>query len=58
MLQRGNDSLYHVGKDLREIQKLPGRKISALRCYSQVGYEQTRQTAEALSKVRDFRSLR
>jgi integrase len=42
--------LNHVGKDLREIQELPRHKnIRTTVRYTHVGYEQTRQTAEALS---------
>ena len=40
----------HVGKDLREIQELLRHKnIRTIVRYTHVGYEQTRQTAEALS---------
>jgi site-specific recombinase XerD len=44
--------LNHVGKDLREIQELLRHKNirTTVRC-THVGYEQTRQTAEALSQV-------
>jgi site-specific recombinase XerD len=42
--------LNHVGKDLREIQELLRHKnIRTTVRYTHVGYEQTRQTAEALS---------
>jgi site-specific recombinase XerD len=49
--------LNHVGKDLREIQELPSvarrmlrhKNIRTTVRYTHVGYEQTRQTAEALS---------
>ncbi len=42
--------LNHVGKDLREIQELLRHKnIRTTVRYAHVGYEQTRQTAEALS---------
>ncbi len=42
--------LNHVGKDLREIQELLRHKnICTTVRYIHVGYEQTRQTAEALS---------
>jgi site-specific recombinase XerD len=41
-----------VGKDLREIQGLLRHKnIRTTVRYTHVGYEQTRQTAEALSSV-------
>jgi site-specific recombinase XerD len=44
--------LNHVGKDLREIQELLRHKnIRTTVRYTHVGYEQTRQTAEALSKA-------
>ena len=44
--------LNHVGKDLREIQELLRHKnIRTTVRYTHVGYEQTRQTAEALSRV-------
>ena len=44
--------LNHVGKDLREIQELLRHKnIRTTVRYTHVGYEQTRQTAEALSQV-------
>jgi site-specific recombinase XerD len=44
--------LNHVGKDLREIQELLRHKnIRTTVRYTQVGHEQTRQTAEALSQV-------
>jgi integrase len=42
--------LNHIGKDLREIQELLRHKnIRTTVRYTHVGYEQTRQTAEALS---------
>ena len=42
--------LNRVGKDLREIQELLRHKnIRTTVRYTHVGYEQTRQTAEALS---------
>lgn len=41
--------LNHVGKDLREIQELLRHKnIRTTVRYTHVGYEQTRETAEAL----------
>ena len=44
--------LNHVGKDLREIHELlRHRNIRTTVRYSHVGYEQTRQTAEALSRA-------
>jgi integrase len=44
--------LNHVGKDLREIQELLRHKnIRTTVRYTHVGYKQTRQTAEALSRV-------
>ena len=44
--------LNHVGKDLREIQELLRHKnIRTTVRYTHVGYQQTRQTAEALSRV-------
>jgi site-specific recombinase XerD len=44
--------LNHVGKDLREIQELLRHKnIRTTVRYTHVGYEQTRQTAEALSRA-------
>ena len=44
--------LNHVGKDLREIQELLRHKnIRTTVRYAHVGYEQTRQTAEALSQI-------
>ena len=44
--------LNHVGKDLREIQELlRHKKIRTTVRYTHVGYEQTRQTAEALSQI-------
>jgi site-specific recombinase XerD len=44
--------LNHVGKDLREIQELLRHKnIRTTVRYTHVGYEQTRQTAEALSQI-------
>jgi hypothetical protein len=44
--------LTHVGKDLREIQELLRHKnIRTTVRYTHVGYEQTRQTAEALSQI-------
>jgi len=46
--------LNHVGKDLREIQELLRHKnIRTTVRYTHVGYEQTRQTAEALSQALD-----
>jgi len=46
--------LNHVGKDLREIQELLRHKnIRTAVRYTHVGYERTRQTAEALSKALD-----
>ena len=44
--------LNHVGQDLREIQELLRHKnIRTTVRYIHVGYEQTRQTAEALSQI-------
>ena len=44
--------LNHMGKDLREIQELLRHKnIRTIVRYTHVGYEQTRQTAEALSQA-------
>ena len=44
--------LNHVGKDLREIQELLRHKnICTTVRYTHVGYEQTRETAEALSRA-------
>jgi len=44
--------LNHVGKDLREIQELLQHKnIRTTVRYTHVGYEQTRETAEALSQA-------
>ena len=44
--------LNHVGKDLREIQELLRHKnIRTTVRYTHVGYEQTRETAEALSRA-------
>jgi site-specific recombinase XerD len=44
--------LNHVGKDLREIQELLRHKnIRTTVRYTHVGYEQTRQTAEGLSRA-------
>ena len=44
--------LNHVGKDLREIQELLRHKnIRTTVRHTHVGYEQTRQTAEALSRA-------
>ena len=44
--------LNHMGKDLREIQELLRYKnIRTTVRYPHVGYEQTRQTAEALSRL-------
>jgi site-specific recombinase XerD len=44
--------LNHVGKDLREIQELLRHKnIRTTVHYTHIGYEQTRQTAEALSQA-------
>jgi integrase/recombinase XerC len=44
--------LNHVGKDLREIQELLRHKnIRTTVRYTHVGYEQTRHTAEALSRA-------
>ena len=44
--------LNHVGKDLREIQELLRHEnIRTMVRYTHVGYEQTRQTAEALSQA-------
>jgi site-specific recombinase XerD len=44
--------LNQVGKDLREIQELLRHKnIRTTVRYTHVGYEQTRQTAEALSEA-------
>jgi len=44
--------LNHVGKDLREIQELLRHKnIRTTVRYTHVGYEETRQTAEALSRA-------
>ena len=42
----------HVGKDLREIQELLRHENTRTTVrYTHVGYEQTRQTAEALSQA-------
>ena len=42
--------LCDVGKDLREIQEfLPHKKLPPSVRYTHIGYEPTRQTAEALS---------
>jgi site-specific recombinase XerD len=44
--------LNHAGKDLREIQALLRHKnIRTTVRYTHIGYEQTRQTAEALSQA-------
>jgi hypothetical protein len=44
--------LNHVGKDLRGIQELLRHKnIRTTVRYTHVGYEQTRNTAEALSQT-------
>ena len=44
--------LNHVAKDLREIQELLRHKnIRTTVRYTHVGYEQTRQTAEALGQA-------
>jgi site-specific recombinase XerD len=44
--------LNHMEKDLREIQQLLRHKsIRTTVRYTHVGYEQTRQTAEALSRA-------
>jgi 3-dehydroquinate dehydratase len=44
--------LNHVGKDLREVQELLRHKnIRTTVRYTDVGYEQTRETAEALSQA-------
>ena len=44
--------LNHLGKDLREIQELLRHKnIRTTVRYTHVGYEQTRQTAEALNRA-------
>jgi len=44
--------LNHMGKDLGEIQELLRHKnIRTTVRYTHVGYEQTRQTAEALSQA-------
>jgi site-specific recombinase XerD len=44
--------LNHVGKDLREVQELLRHKnIRTTVRYTHVDYEQTRQTAEALSQT-------
>jgi integrase len=44
--------LNHVGKDVREIQELLRHKnIRTTVRYTHAGYEQTRQTAEALSRA-------
>jgi integrase len=49
---RRRSLLNHVGKDLREIQELLRHKnIRTTVRYTHVGYEQTRQTAEALSRA-------
>ena len=46
--------LNHLGKDLREIQELLRHKnIRTTVRYTHVGYEQTRNTAEALSQTLD-----
>ena len=47
---RPRSSSTRLGKDLREIQELLRHKnIRTTVRYTHVGYEQTRQTAEALS---------
>ena len=43
--------LNDVGKDLREIQESRHKNIRTTVRYTHVGYEGTRQTAEALSRV-------
>ena len=49
---RASILLNHMGKDLREIQELLRHKnIRTTVRYTHVGYEQTRQTAEALSQI-------
>ena len=49
---RRRSCLTTVGKDLREIQELLRHKnIRTTVRYTHVGYEQTRQTAEALSQI-------
>jgi site-specific recombinase XerD len=46
--------LNHVGKDLRGIQELLRHKnIRTTVRYTHVGYEQTRNTAQALSQTLD-----
>jgi site-specific recombinase XerD len=51
--------LNHVGKDLREIQELLRHKnIRTTVRYTHVGYEQTRQTAEALSQALEWQTFR
>jgi site-specific recombinase XerC len=50
--------LNHVGKDLREIQELLRHKnIRTTVRYTRVGYEQTRQTAEALSQALEWKKV-
>ena len=47
--------LNHMGKDLREIQEILRDKISELPCVmTHVGYEQTRQIAEAHARSLDW----
>ena len=49
---RRRSCLTHVGKHLREIQELLRHKnIRTTVRYTHVGYEQTRQTVEALSQI-------
>jgi site-specific recombinase XerD len=49
--------LNYVGKYLREIQELlPHKNIRTTVRYTHVGYEQTRQTAQALSQALELKT--